>query len=237
MEWKLNIPLAPRCFVRNLTIILFLLFSCIFIESGLAAESTVNCHCFTDRSFDHQDPEKVVPYLLATTQNSFLAAAFKVPKFKLVKDLMSGVPSDQLWISHYFSARFDFDSISLLQIRQAKGDWRQALREAGISESRLSSRFVAALGVADDQQLAAAVVDEALLNLLGVDADQLQQLRRAGADNRQTILGFFLAQRTGLKATELFRSVAEGATNFGTLAFVNNVQIGKMEQEFKSLLK
>lgn len=222
--------------MHRMIISLILLF-CIGLAGFVSAEdSTVNCHCFTDRSYDHQKPETVIPYLLATTQNSFLAVAFNTEKFRLVKDLMTGVPSDQLWIGHYFSARFDFDSNSLMLIRQVRGNWREALKEAEISETKLSARFVAALDSADDQQLAATVVDEALLNLMQVDAEQLDKVRAAGADNREAILSFFLARRTDKPAPEIYKSVIDGTTNWGTLAFVNNVQIGEMEQEFKSIL-
>jgi len=218
-----------------------ILFSVFVLGFGLvgsvaAEESTLNCHCFTDRSFDHQNPEAVVPYFLATTQNSFLAVAFNAQKFKLVKDLMSGVPSDQLWISHYVAARSGYDSKSVMMIRQAKGNWRAALQEVGFPEERMSATIVTALKKEDDQQLAAAVVDEALLYLMRVDSKQLKAVRAAGADNREAILSFFLAQKSEQSAPEIYKSVTEGATNWGTLAFVNNVQISEMEQEFKNIL-
>lgn len=223
--------------MQKLAVVILIFFSLGFSCLAWAAESTLNCHCFTERSYDHQNPEKVVPYLLATTQNSFLSVAFNSPKFRLVKDLMSGVPAEQLWISHYFAARFSTDSQSLLLIRKVKGNWRDALQEEKLSEDLLAPSFVAPLQAADDQHLASAVVDEALLYLLGVDAEQLKAIRAAGADNREAVLSFFLAKRTEQKATDIYRSVTTGATNWGTLAFVNNVQIGEMEQEFKALLK
>jgi hypothetical protein len=204
---------------------------------ALAANSTVACHCFKDRSYDHQKPQKVVPYLLATTQNSFLAVSFKVSKFNLVKDLMGGVPSDQLWISHYFADRFETDSKSLLRARSNNSSWRAALKTAGFDQNRLPARLIEALKIeGDDQSLAEVVVDETLQAVLRADTDQLSSLRSAGAKNRETILTFFLAGRTGQKPTAIYRSVVNGLTSWGTLAFVNNVQIGKMEQEFRALL-
>ena len=203
--------------------------------SAAAEESTINCHCFTDRSYDHRNPEKVIPYLLATTQNSFLSVAFKTPKFNLVKDLMAGIPSDHLWVSHYFAARFNYNNKSLQSLWQINGNWRDTLQQAGFSEQKLAPALITALQTSDDRKLAEAVVDEALLSLMGVDDDQLLKVRAAGADNREAILGFFLSRRTGQPATDIYESVSNGVTNWGTLAFVNNLQIGKMEQEFKAL--
>ncbi|SHJ69525.1 hypothetical protein SAMN02745165_02948 [Malonomonas rubra DSM 5091] len=221
--------------MRKLTVLFFIVFV-LLAHSAVAEESTINCHCFTDRTFDHQNPEKVVPYLLATTQNSFLAVAFNAQKFRLVKDLMSGVPSEQLWISHYVAARSGLDTKSVMTMRQIKGSWRGALKEAGLLEEQLSSAIGAALEKADDEQLATAVVDEALLYLMRVDSEQLTTVRQAGADNREAILCFFLAKRTGEPAPEIYRSVKDKQTNWGTLAFINNVQIGEMEQELKAIL-
>ena len=222
--------------MKKTAIILLFVLCCSFVGSAVAEESTINCHCFTDRSFDHQNPEKVIPYLLATTQNSFLAVAFNAEKFKLVKALMSGVPSDQLWISYYVAARSGYDNKSVMMMRQVKGNWRAVLEEAGFPEERLPPEIAAKLRSADDKKLAAAVVDEALLSLMKIDAEQLKKVRAAGADNREAIFGFFLAKRTEQSATEIYQSVTSGASNWGTLAFVNNVQIGEMEQEFKALL-
>lgn len=222
--------------MRRVAISLIVLFCFGFVSVAFAEESTINCHCFTDRSYDHQNPETVVPYLLATTQNSFLSVAFNTPKFKLVKDLMGGVPSDQLWISNYFAARFNYDSKSLMLIRQVRGNWSDTLQEAELPKNTLSPSFITALKSADDKKLAIAVVDEALTYLMGVDAGQLQELRAAGADNREAILGFFLALRANGNAIDIYKSVESGSTNWGTLAFVNNLQIDEMEQEFKTLL-
>ena len=221
--------------MRILSILLVLLLC--FAYAAIAAKSTVNCHCFTDRNYDHQNPSKVTPYLLATTQNSFLAVVFNAPKFNLVKDLMAGVSSEQLWISHYFADRLNVDSKSLILKHQTKGSWRGAILASGFAEGDFPPSFVAALQAADDQMLATAVVDEALLNLMKVDGDQLKRMRATTAVNREIILSFFLAQRTDQQAPEIFKSVTSGTTNWGTLAFINNVQIGAMEQEFKALLK
>jgi len=221
--------------VRNLIVFFFIVFL-LPANAALAEESTINCHCFTDRTYDHQNPEKVVPYLLATTQNSFLAVAFNVQKFRLVKDLMSGVPSEQLWISHYVAARSGLDTKSVMTMRQIKGSWREALEEAGLSQAQLSPAILAALDKADEELLANAVVDEALLYLMRVDSKQLAKVRSAGADNREAILSSFLAKRTGQAAPEIYQSVQDKQTNWGTLAIINNVQIGDMEQEIKAIL-
>jgi len=153
-----------------------------------------------------------------------------------VKGLMSGLSSDQLWISHFVGAQSGHDAGAVLKMHREQGSWPSALQAAGLSEERLPPAIKAALETADEERLAAAVVDETLVSVLQVDAEQLQKVRAAGADNREAILSFFLAERTGKPGVEIYQSVLDKATNWGTLAFVNNVQIGEMEQEFKALL-
>ena len=43
-----------------------------------AAIPAITCHCFTERAYDPALPFVADPYFLATTQNSFFAAAFAV---------------------------------------------------------------------------------------------------------------------------------------------------------------
>jgi hypothetical protein len=218
--------------ISALVILLFLS----FLSSQAAAESTVNCHCFTDRSYDHQNPGKVVPYLLATTQNSFLAVAYNANKFNLVRALMNGVPAEQLWNLQYFSSRTGQSVSSLMKLHGMKGDWSAALSEVSVSFDLFSDDLQNALKTKNDKLIAAAIVDKSILQFLQGDVKELNRVRAAGADNREAILSFFLAKRIEVSAAQIFQSVKDKTTDWGTLAFTNNVQIDKMEQEFKRLM-
>jgi hypothetical protein len=48
------------------------------------AESTINCHCFQDRSYDPGDKFAADDYLLATSFNSLLARSFDISKEQVV---------------------------------------------------------------------------------------------------------------------------------------------------------
>ncbi len=71
----------------------------------LAAESTINCHCFQNRTYDHQDRAAADPYFLASSQSSFLSAIYNVEKRALVMAKMSGANNDYLWILYDLAAR------------------------------------------------------------------------------------------------------------------------------------
>jgi hypothetical protein len=46
----------------------------------ISAESTINCHCFQDRTYNPTDPPASDDYILATSFNSFLARSFGITK-------------------------------------------------------------------------------------------------------------------------------------------------------------
>ena len=63
------------------------------------AESTINCHCFQDRSFDPGDRFAADDYLLATSFNSLLAKSFDISKKQVVMLKMDeGVSQDDLLV-------------------------------------------------------------------------------------------------------------------------------------------
>ncbi|MEA3544945.1 MAG: hypothetical protein U9R69_06965, partial [Thermodesulfobacteriota bacterium] len=79
--------------MRNLICLLLLI-----LPTGSGAESTISCHCFQDRSFNHQDTAAADPYFLATTQNNFLALIYGIDKRAIVKAKMAGTSGSHLWI-------------------------------------------------------------------------------------------------------------------------------------------
>lgn len=83
--------------------IIITLLALLFLAAPLpvAANPTISCHCFQDRSYNPRQPAAIDPYLLATTQNSLIAAVYQVPKRDLVRSKMTGTPNDEIWVSHH----------------------------------------------------------------------------------------------------------------------------------------
>jgi len=97
--------------------IIIILFLCLFYSSTAFSVQVKGCHCFQNRSFDAANPEKVDPYLLATTQNSFLATVFGIYKREIVKAKMGGTSGDDLWIAYFVATKTDTDVKSLMSAR------------------------------------------------------------------------------------------------------------------------
>ncbi len=196
-------------------ILSLLIFLPLIFASFTLAESTVNCHCFQDRTYDPQRAHAADPYFLATTQNALLASVFGLSKKDVVRAKMGGVDGDSLWVGHYLAQQSTKSFAEIEALFSEKKNWQEVIQHLRIVPERLDPRFVAALN--DQKKLAMAVVDEQLAAHLDLAPLQLRQLREQGADNHQTIMVMFLVQSSLLEATELLAKVTEGKTSWGRL--------------------
>ena len=201
------------------------------------SNSAIQCHCFQDRSLDPSQPEKVDPYLLATTQNSFLSTAFGVNKSQVVRKRMTGTSAEDLWMAFAMGQKTGNDPDALLSARRAEGSWEGAIRKALPSTRPLGPRIVAALESGSDRTLADAVADEALSEKLGVQETALNEMRTRGATTQEIVLASFLGKRAGRPAGEILREVKQRETSWGLVASNLGVEIGKMEREFERMMK
>jgi len=204
-----------RLTTRTITFGLALLFI-VGSAPGALAIPAITCHCFTDRSYDPARPTVADPYFLATTQNSFFAAAFGVDKKTVVIKKQKGASSDDLWVAYWLAARSGGDPDSLLQERKNKGSWQKVAAPLALTDK--SGRVATALKAnAADERLAAAVVDELLLRFRFHGEPELAALRKAGASNQEMVLAGLLAARIRQPATQLYRDVKKGGTSWGAL--------------------
>jgi hypothetical protein len=87
--------LKPKTALFLLALLLFVLAPA---HTSFAA-STVNCHCFQDRSYDPGDKFAADDYILATSFNSLLAKSFDISKKQVVMLKMNeGVNQDDLLV-------------------------------------------------------------------------------------------------------------------------------------------
>jgi hypothetical protein len=128
------------------------------------AAQAIACHCFTDRSFDPSRPAAADPYFLATTQNSFFAAFFKIDIKSLVMKKQSGASADDLWIAYWIASRSGLAAESLLAEKGNKGSWQEVLLPKRISSSSFGERFTGELAAgASSARLAQEIVGDILV--------------------------------------------------------------------------
>lgn len=139
--------------------LLFLLFCLVALPAQ--AGPAMFCHCFQDRSFDPQRAAAGDPYFLATTQNSLLAASFKLSKKDVVRAKMSGTSGEDLWISNFLAARSGQSADQWMTARSSAVSWVKAVTSGNLAASVLGPKVAKAVkdGVTDEA-LARAVVED-----------------------------------------------------------------------------
>jgi hypothetical protein len=217
--------------------IIAVLFLCLFYSSTAFAVQINACHCFQDRSFDAANPEKVDPYLLATTQNSFLATIFGIDKKKIVKAKMSGTSGDDLWIAYFVAAKTGTDVKSLMSARSTSGSWKAALLKNKVNLQLLGTRLSAAFAKdSSDRNLSASVVDQMIIDRFGVKEAEVNKLRMKRATNKEILLSIFLSLRSQRTSLEYYDTVKAGKGTWGSNLNSLGIEAKKMESEIKKMI-
>ncbi|WP_025323117.1 hypothetical protein [Deferrisoma camini] len=199
------------------------------------AASTVSCHCFRDRSFDPARPAAADTYVLATSRNSLLAAAFGVSKGTVVRSLMTGTAPEALWAAHGLAARTGLRADDLLTAHGQAGSWARALERLGYDPARVGGRVGELVRAGQDP--APAVVDETLATRMGVPRDQIAALRAAGASDAETVAASVLGRLTGKEPVGFLKKVRAGEATWGSLFHDAGVAPSDIDDAIARLLR
>lgn len=228
-------------FLQRLTILLAMVRRCFFIAipllvallllagtgMGLAA-STVDCHCFRDRSFSPEKPAAFDPYLLATVQNRLLSYAFAVPRKDVVSEKMSGVSGESLWVAHWLARSANLPVAEIQNLYAHKGSWRAVVTQKAIDPELLGSRFVAALLEDGSEHLAWVVVSEVLGQSLAVSVEDFMAFRQQGASLKEAILAHLIALQRHAQAQQVLKRARQNG-NWGSVSIASGITVEDLE--------
>jgi len=175
----------------------FILLTFFFVVPGFAvsAESTINCHCFKDRTFNPADPWAADDYILATCFNSFLSRSFDVPKREIVMlKMKEGVGQDDLLVGLQISRITGTDLQQLLGPRRQGIGWSAIIADLLPNDTLKKNRFLDAtrLGL-PVAEVGAIIADIRIGELFGVEEQTIQQLRKNGLSEKEMTLVLILA--------------------------------------------
>lgn len=200
--------------------------------------SGITCHCFTNMSYDPEQPTLADPYFLANAQNSFFAAAFKVEKREIVVKKQKGVSAEDLWASYWLAAKSGRDANALLKERPEQGSWKKVAAGLSIPAGALGPKVADALKRnAPDQQIAQAVLDQLLVRTRFHTEGDLGALRKAGAGNQELVLSALLASKIRQPALQLYRDVKKGSASWGSLLQRAKIEPGEIQSEVTALVR
>jgi hypothetical protein len=218
--------------IHRLLPILFLL----ILAAPAIAAPAISCHCFQDRTFDSARPAAADSYLLATTQNSLMAAVFGLEKKKLVRDKMTGTSGEVLWVAHYLAARCHESASRLMAAYDRNGgSWKKAAAGCGI---RLPDNRFAKLLAADasGEELAAAATDEIVGRRLEAARGDIDQIRARGGSNAELILAAYIARKDKQSPAEIYLEVAAGQATWGRMLDRAGGNSFSIEEDLRNLL-
>jgi hypothetical protein len=219
--------------MKKLVMLLFFL----ILPASVLAAPTIACHCFKDRSFDPANPGKSDEYLLATTQNSFLAAVFNIDKKYVVKTKMSGGSGTDLWIAHFLAQKTGIDAQILMSDRRTAGSWKSVVSQKKIEVSSLGQPFQKALTAgAADEHLAAVIADQMLVARFNTKPAALKKLRDSGATTKEVILAAFLSLKSGHSSFNYYDSVAKNKSTWDIHLNSLGITAKEVELEIKKTM-
>jgi hypothetical protein len=222
--------------LRHLTLALALLL--LPLAGAAAANSIVSCHCFQERAYDPARPQAADPYLLATVQNTFMAAVFDLNKRDLVQAKMGGTSGDRLWVAHYLARGHGVAASTLLAARQRSSSWRGALQAMNLGMPKAGERFAGLLqDDGGEALLGGGAADEVLQQRLGTAASTLERLRFRGAGTAEVIFCAVLAGTSKRSPLDLHEDFTSGRRTWGQMFEAVGLQPGApLESELRRLL-
>ena len=206
------------------------------LATAVHAAPAVSCHCFRDRSFDPEAPFAADEYVLATAQNSLLAAVYGVPRKDVVRAKMTGTPGAALWVAHEVGRRSGQAAAVLLSERAAEGSWGKVFQ--GIPADVLGEPLRDAAARTDaDASLASEVVNEVLQTRLGLDPGAVNALTAAGGSPAERIAATLLHRLRQGDPAELLKRVRSGDASWGALFHGAGVEPEAIDEAIPPLLR
>ena len=210
---------------------IFIILLTLLIPTVSCAESTINCHCFQDRSFNHQNTTAADPYFLATTQNSLLANLYNIDKRNIVKTKMGGEDGTYLWILFDVAMRSGLSVDQIKKKYSSNKTWTKTITQiAFLSPAPEKLYFHLA---SSPENLADYIINLQLIKHFGVTATEINQWRKIGMTRKELILAIFLG---GNPATN-YNRVTSDAISWGKLLFEQGLLDGdSINKELKRRL-
>jgi hypothetical protein len=185
------------------------------------AESTINCHCFQDRSYNPADKFAADDYILATSFNSLLAKSFDISKKQVVMLKMEEkVNQDDLLVGLKITKLTGGYLEQLLGLRSAGYEWSQIIK--GMEQQDTINKDKLAKGIRSglpDKEAGIRVADEMITGFYKVTAEEVKRFRVYGLSEKEMALVFILAHFKDKKPEIFVEQYKKQGSSWSQIAF------------------
>jgi hypothetical protein len=190
------------------------------------AESTINCHCFQDRSFDPADKFASDDYILATSFNSLLARSFTISKEQVVRLKMEEkVGQDDLLIGLKLTKITGGYLDQLLGLSGAGYTWPQIINgmehQNPINNDKLAQDIKSGIpvGVAGDR-----VADEMISEFYAIPTEDVERYRAYGLSEKEIGLVLVLAHFKDAEPETFVDQYKKQGSSWSEIAFTMGLE-------------
>lgn len=189
-----------------------------------AMETTANCHCFRNRTFNPADKFIADDYILATTFNSLLASEFGLSKRDIIMMKMrDGVANTDLMTALYIAKETGSEAKQLLQMRK-KLSWQEIVRPILVNSPQPSVTQALSFieNTTSDDEIAQHINRVMIYARFSASPAALEELQKHNLSAKQIVLAFTLGSHAGIPVDKIVdqyrnqgRSWSEIAHNLG----------------------
>ena len=184
-------------------------------------ESTIKCHCFTDRSYNPDDRFAADDYIRVTSFNSLLAKYYDISKRQIVMIKMNeGVAQDDLLISLELAKKTGIDLRKYLGLRRENKSWAEVIVGLSQQETIKKDRILQAVRSGMPAKEAGQMIaDEMIAEVFRVEPEKLQTLRKSGLNEKEITLIHILSHTSEIPPEALMKLYKEQGRSWSEIAF------------------
>lgn len=185
------------------------------------AESTITCHCFTDRSYNPADRFAADDYILATSFNSLLARFYNIPKRQIVMIKMNeGMAQDDLLVSLKIAKITGIDLRKFLSLHSDNKTWAAIISDLSQQEAIKKDEILEAVrsGMAAEEA-GVMIADEMMAEFFHIKHEKIQALRKFGLNEKEMTLIFIMSHVSELPPEALLEQYKKQGRSWSEIAF------------------
>lgn len=190
------------------------------------AKSAIQCHCFTDRTYNPAEKFAADSYILATSFNSLLARLADLPKKQIVMIKMNeGMAQDDVLISLKIAETTGQDLQKVLDLRRRSDSWAEIIAVLPPQEAVIRDEILGVIRAGASTEVAATrIADESIAQFFGASEEEIRKLRLSGLNEKEITLTLLLNHVSEIQPEALVEQYKDKGRSWSEIAYSLGVE-------------